>query len=69
MPRCCGVAKASVTVDLVSPSQGCEKGPKISPRMCLFSTCVRERTLMRRIADKIAQTRAFRGSFKGQAFQ
>ena len=40
MPRCCGIAKASVTVDIVSPSQGCEKGPKFYPQMCLFSTSV-----------------------------
>jgi len=69
MPRCCGIAKASVTVDIVSPSQGCEKGPKFYPQMCLFSTSVYGWSLMRRTADKIAQTRAFRGSFKGQTFR
>jgi hypothetical protein len=69
MPRFWGVAKVSVTLDLVSPSQGCEKGPKYSPHMCLFSTWLHEWAFTRLLADKIALKRASPGSFNGQAFR
>lgn len=69
MPGCWVVAKVSVTLDLVFPAQGCEKGPKYSPQMGLFSTWLHEWALTRRLADKITLRRAFPGSFNGQAFR